>query len=67
MIRIGIILLTSGIVLSLLTSFGLDKDTPYLSFFQAAGFLLGVVGLFLMERNRVQKRAEQRKQKRMQK
>ncbi|MFS0784586.1 hypothetical protein [Bacillus sp. 1P06AnD] len=67
MIKAGIALLISGIALSLVSTFLLNEQTPYLNYIQTAGFLIGVIGLFMMERNRVKAKAESRRKQRTEK
>lgn len=63
MMKVGIALLSTGLLLSIITTFMFDEYAN-LKYIQTVSFLLGVVGLFLMERNRVKARAENRKKNR---
>ncbi|MGN1400101.1 MAG: hypothetical protein ACI4XL_01215 [Bacillus sp. (in: firmicutes)] len=63
MFRVGIIMLTAGIAGALASSYGF-QDYPYIRYVQAASFLVGVIGLFLMERKQVKAREAERRKKR---
>ncbi|WP_154663188.1 hypothetical protein [Bacillus massiliigorillae] len=54
MIKAGIVLLVLGIITTIVAS-SMSNPDPIMNYVQAGGFLLGVIGIFLMETNRRKK------------